>query len=254
MTLQLTRPLAILDLETTGTDPQKDRIVEISVLKLFPGGESETRTRLVKPGIPIPRNASDVHNITDGDVEGAPSFASMANALLAFLDGCDLCGYNLKRFDLRLLCAEFQRCGKTFSLEGRAIIDPMEIFYQKEPRDLQAAVRTYLGREHEGAHSAEADVAATFEILEEMIRRYDLPSNPIELHESLVDKDVVDSDGFFRRVEGEIRFVKGKHRGSPLDLVAKRHPDYLEWMLGQASMFEDTKRVVREAMGVGYDG
>jgi len=246
--LTLERPLAILDLETTGTDPKADRIVEISVLKILPDGQRVQRTRCLNPGISIPAEATAVHGITDADVACEPRFEQVADALLVFLDGCDLCGFNLKRFDLRVLFCEFSRASRQLTLEGRAIIDPMEIFHRYEPRDLAAAVRTYLGHEHEDRHSAAADVLATVDVLDAMVTRYpDLPHSVAELHQRFVDANRIDSDGFFRRVEGEIRFVKGKHRGEPLQAVADTRRDYLDWMLTQ-TFFEDTKNVVREAL------
>jgi DNA polymerase-3 subunit epsilon len=246
--ISLEKPLAVIDLETTGTDVKTDRIVEISVLKILLDGRRIHRTRRLNPGKPIPAEATAVHGITDADVVGKPPFEQVADALLRFLDGCDFCGFNLKRFDLRLLYAEFSRAGRKLALEGRAVIDPMEIFHRYEPRDLAAAVRTYLGREHADGHSAAADVLATAEVLEVMLNRYpDLPRSIAGLHEHFVDADRIDSDGFFRRVDGEVRFVKGKHRGSPLAAVAAATPDYLEWMLAQ-DFFDDTKAVVRDAL------
>src|SRR5690242_8632899 len=145
LNITLEKPLAVIDLETTGTDPQNDRIVEISILKILPDGRRRHRTRRLNPGIPIPPAATAVHGITDADVAGEPRFEQVAQGLLDFLDGCDLCGFNLKRFDLRVLYCEFARAGRRLPLEGRALVDPMEIFHRREPRDLNAAVRTYLG-------------------------------------------------------------------------------------------------------------
>jgi DNA polymerase-3 subunit epsilon len=246
--INLERSLAVIDLETTGTDVKTDRIVEISVLKIQPDGRRIHRTRRLNPGKPIPAEATVIHGITDADVVREPRFEQVADSLLKFLDSCDLCGFNLKRFDLRLLHGEFSRAGCKLNLEGRAIIDPMEIFHHQEPRDLAAAVRTYVGREHEGGHSAAADVLATAEVLDAMLARYpELPRSVVGLHQHFTDASRMDSDGFFRRVEGEVRFVKGKHRGSSLAAVAAAVPDYLEWMLTQ-DFFDDTKEVVREAL------
>jgi DNA polymerase-3 subunit epsilon len=139
--LTLERPLAIFDLETTGTDPEVDRIVEISVLRIAPEGKGEQRTRRINPGMPIPAAATAVHGITDADVAREPRFEQVAGGLLAFLDGCDLCGFNVKRFDLRMLYREFTRAGLRLPLEDRAIVDPLEIFHAYERRDLTAAVR-----------------------------------------------------------------------------------------------------------------
>jgi DNA polymerase-3 subunit epsilon len=246
--LALDRALAVIDLETTGIDPQKDRIVEIGVLKLLPAGGREQLTRRINPGMPIPPGATAVHGISDADVAGAPRFEEIADALLALLDGCDFCGFNLKRFDLRVLHAEFARAGRTLSLEGRSVIDAMEIFHRYEPRDLGAAVRFYLGREHSGAHSASGDVQATAQVLDAMLARYaGLPRTVTGLHQHFVDPGCVDSDGFFARVGGQLRFAKGKYRGQPLDHVAATRPDYLEWMLRE-SLFGDTRAIVKEAL------
>jgi DNA polymerase-3 subunit epsilon len=246
--LTLARPLAVIDLETTGTDPKQDRIVEISVLKILPDGQQVHRTRRLNPGVPIPAAATAVHGISDADVAGEPRFAQVAGGLLAFLDGCDPCGYNLKRFDLRVLCGEFARAGRQFVLEGRAVLDPMEIFHRCQPRDLAAAVRTYLGREHDGGHSAAADVVATAEVLDAMLARHaDLPRDVAGLHQHFTDPDRVDSDGFFRWVEGTVRVMRGIHRGAPLDALAAASPGYLGWMLTRP-FFEDTKQVVRQAL------
>ena len=246
--IALERPLAVIDLETTGADVKMDRIVEISILKIRPDAERIHRTRRLNPGRPIPPEATAVHGITNADVAGEPRFEQVADTLLAFLDGCDFCGFNLKRFDLRMLYGEVSRAGRRLVLEGRAIIDPMEIFHRQEPRNLAAAVRTYLGREHEGGHSAAGDVLATAQVLDAMMARYpELPRSVAGLHQHFVDADRIDSDGFFRRVEGEVRFLKGKHRGSPLASVATSDPGYLEWMLAQ-DFFEDTKTVIRDAL------
>jgi DNA polymerase III subunit epsilon len=246
----LEKPLAVIDLETTGVDVKTDRIVEISVLKIQPDGQRILRTRRLNPGIPIPAEATAIHGITDEDVAGEPRFEQLAGGLLSLLEGCDLCGFNLKRFDLRLLYSEFRRAGKTLSLEGRAIVDPMEIFHHFERRDLSAAVRMHLGREHEEAHSASADVVATVEVLDAMVLRYPgLPRSVAGLHEQFTDKDRLGSDGFFHRVQGEVRFVKGKHRGEALATVAATSRDYLEWMLNQ-DFFDDTKTLVRDALVV----
>ncbi len=156
--LVLSRPLAFIDLETTGTDVQTDRIVEIGVLKVFPDGRKDARCRRINPGIPIPESATAIHGITDSDVAGEPTFEVVALRLLKFLDGCDLCGFNLKRFDLKLLIAEFNRIGCDFPRDGRSIIDPLEIYHDRERRDLSTAVQFYCGRDHEGAHCASADV------------------------------------------------------------------------------------------------
>jgi DNA polymerase-3 subunit epsilon len=246
--IHLNRPLAVIDLETTGTDPQRDRIVEVSIMKIFAQDRQIHHTWRVNPDIPIPAEATAIHGITDTAVINEPRFEHLADTLLAFLDGCDLCGFNLKRFDLKLLCCELKRSGKNLTLDGRSIIDPMEIFHHYEPRDLAGAVRTYLGREPKASHSAASDVLATAEVLDAMLARYsDLPRTVAGLHQHFTDPDAVDSDGFFRRVDGEISFIKGKYRGKTLASVAKSNPHYLSWMLAQ-DLFDNTKEVVGKAL------
>jgi DNA polymerase-3 subunit epsilon len=241
----------VLDLETTGVDPQTDRIVEVSVLKILPGGNRQHHTRRLNPGIPIPATATAIHGITDADVAGEPSFRQVATALEAFLRGCDLCGFNIKRFDLRLLYAEFQRAGVPFDLEGRALVDPQEIFHHFERRDLTAAVRFYLDRAHDEAHSAAADVLATAEVLDAMLGRYaELPRSAEDLHVHFKDPKAVDSNGKFVRVNNEIRFAFGKYKGQPLAVVARESPGYLRWMLS-GDFFSDTKDLVRQALASG---
>jgi DNA polymerase III subunit epsilon len=252
--IRLERPLAVIDLETTGTDPQKDRIVEISVLKITPDGRQEHWTSRVNPEIAIPKEATAVHGITDADVVDEPRFEQVADAVLDLIDGCDLCGFNLKRFDLRMLYVESGRVGRMLRMDNRALIDPMEIFHRYEPRDLAAAVRMYLGREHDGAHSAAADVLATAEVLNAMLVKYpDLPHDVASLHQRFTDANTVDSSGFFVRIEGQLRFAIGKYRGQPLAVIAKTKPDYLQWMLNQA-FFEDTKKLVRDALAKETEG
>lgn len=247
--LVLDRPLAVLDLETTGTDPVSDRICEISVLKLHVAGEFVLKTCRINPGIPIPPTATAVHGITDADVADKPTFARIADRLVAFLEGCDLCGYNLIRYDLRLLLNEFARCGVSFPVHGRCLIDPCRIYHDRERRDLTAALRFYCGIEHEGAHGAEADVKATVAILDAQVSRYeDLPKTVGGLHEQLRDPKAVDLGEFFaRRDDGGIVFAKGKYKGQSLDEIARLKPDYLGWMLG-ADFLDDAKKFARDAL------
>jgi DNA polymerase-3 subunit epsilon len=246
--MPLTRPLAVIDLETTGVNPQTDRIVVVSVLKVMPTGTARHVTLRLNPGVPIPPEATDIHGISDADVAGEPTFADVAGDLLGLLDGCDLCGFNIRRFDLRVLHAEFQRAGMTLLLGGRAVIDLLQIFHARERRDLAAAVQFYLGREHVGAHSAAVDVTATVEVLDAMLEMYDdLPRGVADLWQHFKDPNDVDSNGCFTQVEGQIRFAFGKYRGQPLNTVVREHPDYLQWMLGQ-DFFENAKAVVRDAL------
>ena len=196
--LKLDRPLAFFDLETTGINTQSDRIIEIAVVKCLPKGIVREFQYRINPEIPIPPSATAVHGITDADVALAPTFAQIAARLLQFLDGCDLSGVNVRRFDLPLLQQEFRRCGLEFSSGERKIVDVQTIYHMKEPRDLSAALRFYCDRDHTGAHSAMADVHATMDIFNAQLRRYDdLPRTIDELEERVHPKDPswVDRDG-----------------------------------------------------------
>ncbi|MEE8412899.1 MAG: 3'-5' exonuclease [Acidobacteriota bacterium] len=248
--LQLTRPIVCFDLETTGIDPASDRIVEISILRLEPDGTRLTRTRRINPGRPIPEEATAVHGIRDEDVADAPSFRQVAKGLLELLEGADLTGFNVARFDIPLLDREFRDCKLNLGLDQRRIVDAMTIFHRMEPRDLSAATRFYLGREHAGAHTAEADVAVSFEILEAQLARYDeLPDTVDALDAWLrrVPENAADQSGKFVHEDGRVVFNFGKHKGKPLAEVAVAAPDYLKWILG-SDFPDDAKQVVRDAV------
>jgi DNA polymerase-3 subunit epsilon len=247
--IRLEHPLVVVDLETTGKRVQADRIVEISTLKLLPDGSHKVHTRRLNPGIPIHPDATKVHGITDSDVAHEKSFSEIAPALAAYLQGCDLCGYNIWAFDLKMLVAEFKRVGVLFSTEGRHIIDPMRIFHKREPRDLSAALNFYCGKVHEAAHGAEADVLAAYLVLEGQADCYDdLPRTIPELHAYMEYPDIVDPDGkFVRRDDGVIVFGFGPLCDRPLEDVARTDPSFLEWML-KKDFSDETKAVVRKAM------
>jgi DNA polymerase-3 subunit epsilon len=247
--IRLERPLVVLDLETTGKRVQADRIVEISTLKLFPDGTNKIHTRRLNPGIPIHPEATKVHGITDDDVAQEKSFSQIAHSLATYLDGCDLCGYNIWSFDLKVLVAEFKRVEVPFSTEGRHILDPMRVFHKREPRDLKAALRFFCGMEHENAHKAEADVLAALLVLDAQVERYgDLPRSVSELHEAMGYPDVVDPDGkFVRGEDGVIVFAFSDQHGKSVDEVARTDPGFLEWML-KKDFSDDAKAVVREAL------
>jgi DNA polymerase-3 subunit epsilon len=245
----LERPLAVIDLEATGTDTKVDRIVEVSVLKVMPGGAHDHRTRRVNPGVPIPREATAVHGISDDDVADMPTFRAIAPGLARYLDGCDLCGYNILKYDLRLLAAEYHRAGVRFPVSGRKVVDACQIFHRREPRDLTAAYRFYCGLEHEGAHGAAADVLATLAILDAQVSRYaDLPRTVDGLHVHCNDPGALDMSGMFGRDEdGLVVFIRGKYKGRSLDDIARTKPDYLEWMLRE-DYYDDTKGLASEAL------
>ena len=227
--LTLGRPLAVIDLESTGTDPVADRVVEVAVLALSPCGAEESFESRVNPLRPIPAAATAVHGIADADVRGAPTFAALAPDLVRRLEGCDLAGFGITGFDLPLLCAECARAGVPFALAGRAVLDALVVYRRHEARTLSAAVAFYLGREHAGAHAAAADARAAAAVLDAQVGRYGLPAAPPALHAALAGLDVA---GKFRRGEGGAVVIGfGKYVGRPLTDVARTDPDYLAWVL-----------------------
>ena len=161
MKLNLTRPIAFIDLETTGVNISNDRIVEIAIVKILPDGTRQVKRKLINPQIPIPAGASDVHGITDDMVKDAPSFKQVANEIKQFIENCDLGGYNSNRFDIPMLIEEFLRAGVSFSADGRKLVDVQKVFHMMEQRTLGAAYKFYCNKTLEDAHSAEADATAT---------------------------------------------------------------------------------------------
>lgn len=236
-TLQLRRPLAVFDLETTGTDPTEDRIVELAVVRLLPEGDRSVASWRVHPGRPIPPAASAVHGLRDEDVADCPRFEQVADEVLGVVDGCDLGGFNVLRFDLPLLRREFERAGRTFPRSDVAVVDALAVFHRMEPRDLSAALRLYCGREHEGAHGAEADAVATADVLLAQVAHYrDLPDDVDALSEfcrrtGREGGEPVDAAGKFVWRGGEAVLAFGKHRNRPLRELAEQAPGYLRWML-----------------------
>jgi DNA polymerase-3 subunit epsilon len=247
--LRLERPLIFFDLETTGIDPANDRIVEIAALRVDPDGSRDLKRRLINPERPIPPAASAIHGIRDEDVRDAPSFRLVARSMLDWMHGADLAGFNVERFDVPLLDAEFRRAGLDLDVPGRRVVDAMVIFHRREPRDLSAAVRFYLDREHEGAHSAEADVTATLEVLDAQLERYDdLPRDVDGLWAwaRAPKPGAVDLNGKFVWRDGEIVFSFGKYRDRTLREVVEGARDYLDWIL-KSDFPDDAKKIVADA-------
>ena len=249
-TLSTDRPIVFFDLETTGTDPATDRIVEISALRIDPGGDRATRTRRLNPERPIPPEATAVHGIRDEDVREEPTFRKVARGFLEFLGESDLAGFNVLRFDVPLLDRELRDCGLDLGLSRRRVVDAMTIFHRKERRDLSAAVRLYLGREHEGAHGAEADVLAVADVLEAQLARYeDLPRSVEDLAAwcDSAPPGAVDRSGKFVWKDGRAVFAFGKFQGRALEEVAKDRPDYLEWV-ARSDFPADAQDLARKAL------
>jgi DNA polymerase-3 subunit epsilon len=248
----LARPLIFLDLETTGLRIGTDRIIELALIRFAPHGDVLERVRRFNPEIPIPKEATAVHGITDADVAGEPPFLARARSLFELLDPCDLAGFNLRRFDLPMLIAEFRRAGITFETQNRRLVDVQVVFHREEPRDLGAAVRFYLGRELEDAHSALADIRATAAVLTAQFDRYphlprdieglDQYCNEVRPFQTEVDL------WFVTDTEGGHTFRRGKHRARTLSDVAQSEPDYLRWMLSNEDMDIAVKEIVRTAL------
>lgn len=250
--LKLDKPLVFLDLETTGLNTSKDRIVDITLLKIHPDGQEESKTRLINPEMPIPEDAIKVHGITDEKVADEPAFRQIAKGFKEFLEGCDLCGFNIKGYDLPLLEAEFRRVGVEFSRSGRRIIDTKAIFHRFHPRDLEAAYRQYCGKELKNSHASDVDARASAEILASQLEIHaELPRDIEGLHQFCCDPQEanwVDPDGKFICCDGEITFNFGKkHKGKPLKEVAETDPGYLEWILTD-DFSAEVKRIAKDAL------
>ena len=230
--LRLTKPLAILDLETTGINLGVDRIIEIGMVKILPDGNKSVKRRLVNPEMPIPQVTTDLHGISNEMVKDAPTFKQVAHEVKQFLDSCDLGGYNSNRFDIPMLMEEFLRAEVEFDMKGRKLIDVQKIFHMMEQRTLSAAYKFYCEKILEGAHSAEADARATMEILEAQIVRYPQIGNTIESILKFTGEEViVDFARRFIMDKGVEVFNFGKHKGRPVSDVLKAEPQYYDWMM-----------------------
>lgn len=251
--LQLDRPLVCFDLETTGTDVLQDRIVQIALIRIEPGGSRRTFSTLVNPERPIPPAATAVHGIEDADVLTAPAFRQVLPEVLDILTGADLAGFNFIRFDLPLLETEVERAGGRLELEGRRLFDAMTIFHRQEPRNLEAAVRFYCGRELDDAHSALADAEASLAVLDAQLARYaDLPRDAEGLH-AFCNRD---NDRFVDRTrklrwddQGEAILTFGKNQGKSLRALAGDPVGrgYLDWMLGK-DFSPEVQTILRKAL------
>ncbi|MBA9079761.1 MULTISPECIES: 3'-5' exonuclease [Rufibacter] len=245
MKLHLRKPIVFFDLETTGVDICKDRIVEISMLKVMPNGEEILKTRRINPTIPIPIESSMIHKIYDDDVADCPTFAQLARSLDDFLRGCDLGGFNLIKFDIPLLAEEFLRANIDWDIENRSIVDVCRIFHQMEQRTLSAAYKFYCDKTLENAHSAEADTIATYEILKSQVAFYEnapLPGaedqtvfpvkNDIQaLHQFTFQKTADLSGRIVYNADGVEVFNFGKHKNVSVVAVLQKEPSYYDWMM-----------------------
>jgi DNA polymerase-3 subunit epsilon len=233
MQLNLRNPLVFFDLETTGINIVTDRIVEISYLKISPSGEESSKTILVNPGIPIPKEASDIHGILDEDVKDAPKFNELAQTLANDFEGCDFAGYNLNKFDIPLLAEEFLRSGIDFDLKKRKFVDVQVIFHKMEQRTLIAAYKFYCDKDLKEAHTAEADTRATFEILQSQLDQYSNLENDINwLADFSAQTRNVDFAGrIIYNEKGVEVFNFGKYKGVPVEQVLKTDTGYFGWII-----------------------
>lgn len=230
--LQLDRPLAFIDLETTGTNIANDHIIEIAIVKVLPDGSTVSKTKRVNPGIHIPKETTDIHGIKDEDVKDCPTFKEIANEIKQFIGESDLAGYNSDRFDIPLLVEEFLRVGLELDMTNRKLIDVQTIFHQMEKRTLGAAYKFYCKKNLEDAHSAEADAAATYEILQAQINHYEeLQDDVASLSKFTTKDEFVDYGRRILRKNGVEIFNFGKYKGKAVREVLKKEPQYYDWIM-----------------------
>lgn len=247
MNLKLKRPIVFFDLETTGVDTATDRIVEISLVKIGVDGSKSVKTRRINPEMHIPKEATEVHGITDEDVKDEPTFRQIAKSLAQYIEGCDFGGFNSNRFDLPMLVEEFMRAGVDVDFRKRKFIDVQNIFHRKEQRTLVAAYKFYCDKDLANAHSAEADTLATYEVLEAQIERYpDIGDTVEQLSEFSSKGEIVDFAGRLAlNDKGEEIFTFGKYRGQSVEEVFRKEPSYYRWMM-DGDFPQYTKKVITE--------
>lgn len=247
MNLKLSKPIVFFDLETTGINIATDKIVEISILKVFPNGNKESKTWLVNPEIEIPKESSEIHGITNEKVASEPTFKELANKVNELIEGCDLAGFNSNRFDIPLLAEELMRAGIDFDMKNRKAIDVQVIFHKKEQRTLSAGYQFYCGKELEGAHGAEADTNATYEILLAQVDKYGDIGNSVDaLSEYSTHGERADFAGFILMNDDKQEiFSFGKYKGRTVEEVFNENPGYHNW-IQNADFPLYTKKVLRE--------
>jgi DNA polymerase-3 subunit epsilon len=243
--LNLVKPLIVFDIESTGLNVTRDRIVELSLLKIFPDGTEEKKRYLLNPGIPISREAEAVHGISNEAIADCPSFNLVAEEIINFIGDSDLAGFNSMKFDVPMLMEEFFRAGYDLQVDKRNLIDAQVIFHKMEERTLIAAYRFYCDKELVNAHSAEADVNATWEVLKAQLNRYEgLPKEPKALAEWMGNGNKVDLEGrLVKNDRGEIVFNFGKHKGRTVASVFSQEPAYYSWMMG-GDFSSSLKRII----------
>ncbi|MFO7617064.1 MAG: 3'-5' exonuclease [Bacteroidales bacterium] len=245
MKLALDRPIVFFDVETTGLNIGSDRIIEIALLKVSPDGQDRTLVHRINPGRPIPEESTRIHGITDEDVAGKPQFTQLAGEIATFIRDCDLGGYNSDKFDIPILAEEFARANYDIDLKRTRFVDVQAIFFKKEPRNLSAAYKFYCGRDLEGAHSAMADVQATWEVLQAQLDRYEDLEPKVESLSAMGQASrFVDFAGrIILGDNGEELFNFGKYKGQKVLDVFRKESHYYDWMM-QGDFPEYTKRVI----------
>lgn len=233
MTLNLTKPICFFDLETTGINISKDRIVEIAILKVHPNGKEENHRWIVNPEMEIPKEVSEIHGITNEMVANKPTFKHISKEVYAIIKDADLGGFNSNRFDIPLLAEELLRVDIDFDMKNRVAVDVQTIFHKMEQRTLSAAYKFYCNKELANAHSAEADTNATYEVLKAQIEKYDELENDTKfLAEFSSRKQFADFAGFIAyNKNGEECFSFGKHKNKKVLEVLEKEPGYFGWLL-----------------------
>ncbi len=249
--MEISKPLIIMDLETTGVWIEKDRIIEIAMIKLTPSGVKETYHQRVNPLMPIPKVVQELTGITDADVKEAPVFKTIAKEVSAFIGHADISGFNVDKFDIPLLEREFVDAGVVFTMTHRVVYDAQKVYHLNQKRDLTAAYAFYCGKPLEGAHSALADTAATLEILEAQVKAYGRGDGSLDVLARFVypeRSEFYDSERKFRWWNGELYMMFGKYaRKESLREIARKDAGYLEWMLGK-DFTDEVKSLVERAL------
>ncbi len=259
MNLNLKKPLAVFDLETTGTDVVDDRIIEVAIVRAFPNGETDQKHLLLNPTIPIPKESSLIHGIYDEDVRDSPTFKQIAKELYNYLQGCDLAGFSVIKFDVPMLVEEFLRVDMDFNLKTRKLIDTQRIFHLMEKRNLAAAYKFYCQKNLDHAHNAGADAMATYEILQAQIKRYEEQdvldnmgkklgqlTNDMQSLADITSSKMVDLAGRFVYNNQNVEvFNFGKYRGKPILEILSKEPQYYDWIMN-GRFPRDTKRKLTE--------
>jgi DNA polymerase-3 subunit epsilon len=246
------RPLAFIDIESTGANPRQDRVIELAIIKIMPDGSRAKHVFRCNPGIIIPAEAEAIHHISNADVTDAPLFPDIAPKVFEILGNCDLAGFGIMRFDIPLLTEEFARSGFSFPADDCRVVDAQQIYHKKEPRDLSAALAFFCGEEHVNAHGAEADALAAIKVLEAQLKKYqDLPQTLDELSRLCVpkrDATWADKNGKLKWVNGEITINFGvQYKGQKLRDLALNNTKFLKWIL-KSDFPCDTKQIVCDAL------